>query len=88
MAEEKVGKGCECIYQMEKHFIDLAIDEYLLKLEGELAELKKRIKAAVKEEPEKESSYKDLLESNRNLTATLSNDLRKVKSRFEAMPSC
>ena len=76
-----VGKGCECIYPFEKHYIDMVFEGRIKEEKRKLAEVKEIL---AKMPPESRERY----EGAEAGFKVFIHDLEAVRERFEAMPSC
>ena len=81
MAEETVGKGCQCIFPFEKHYVDMIINE---RIEKEKERLKETEKILAGMPPESRERY----EGARDIYKFFIHDLEVVRDRFRAMPDC
>jgi hypothetical protein len=84
--QESVGKNCECIYAFEKHYIALALDDWITRQKEEVAKNKRLI-----EEEKAKGTPSTLAQMIENMIPQVEfviHDAEIVKTRLEAMPTC
>ena len=80
---EPVGKGCECIYAFEKHYVDLALEQLIRDNEKTIAEHEKAL-----QDPTLTERQGTLLRASLDVFRYVNNDMKVVKGRFADMPVC
>ena len=80
---EPVGRGCECIYPFEKHYVDLALEQLILDNERTIAGHEKAL-----QDPTLTERQATLLRASLDVYRYVNNDMKVVKQRFADTPVC
>ena len=80
---EPVGRGCECIYAFEKHYVDLALEQLIRDNERTITEHEK-----VLEGPGITERQATLLRASLDVYRYVNNDMKVVRQRFADTPVC
>jgi len=78
---EEVGKGCDCMYLYEKHYIELLFSERIEEEKKKLAEVKDILDKMPEESKER-------FEGAPRGYEMFIRDLETVQKRFQDMPAC
>jgi hypothetical protein len=81
MGEENVGKGCQCIYQYEQHYINLIFNE-------RIEEEKEKLRAVEEYLSSADEHEREMLEGVPDIYKRFISELETVRDRFSTMPSC
>jgi len=80
---EVVGKGCQCIYPFEKHYVDLALQQIIQENERTIEKTEKALK-----DPALTERQAAFLRSALDVYRYVNNDMKAVRQRFADMPAC
>ena len=84
---ESVGKNCECIYAFEKHYVEVALAEWIGRQKEQISNTKKNLEEMEKKEQEL-GFMGESLKANMPMLENLVKEVEAVKERFAAMPTC
>ena len=80
---EPVGKGCECVYAFEKHYVDLALEQIVQDNERRIEEHEKLLL-----DPATTERQAVFLRSSLDVYKYVNSDMKVVRQRFHDMPVC
>ena len=76
---DSIGKDCKCIYDFEKRYVDIALQELIAKEEENIKEHEEQVRSG---------KLPEVLSGLKGLHARYVRDLKVVRERFTAMPTC